>query len=33
MGHFPFALRQAHLDFGGIVAPAQFRRTARTDIE
>ena len=30
--HFPFAFT-AHLDFGGIVAPARFCRSARNDIE
>jgi hypothetical protein len=30
---FPFAFRASHLDFGGIVVPAQFFCTARNDIE
>ena len=31
--YFPFAFSPAHLGFGGLVARAQFCRTARTDIE
>jgi hypothetical protein len=31
--YFPFAFSLPHLDFGGKVAPAQFCRNARNDIE